>query len=420
MSSGGPRFVMGGQERAFVGQLDFLPRYELLTRFLDSLRLIPAERGIDETVPATHTVSIPDGSPQSLGQALYVHHNGETPQYRAFLEAVRTLLPEVNTLTTRAVGDNKVTISVRDELAGDLSLKRVGSGVGQLLYIIASILFSEPGRLFLIDEPTVHLHPAAERQLADFLLEHHEHEYICATHAAAFINAGRPQATWLVRRGVDGINVHGSEDVQALRRHLAAQTGITPADAVLWEKIILVEDEFDARILTALCERLGYKVGEAAIRFFPIGTGDPSNKLLATTRDIAAEGGMPVEVWLDGDKRAKQETPGVDFLPVDEVEAFLTFDPEAIVAALADFVPAPETTSNDIPAWTSENVRTRLEALREEGKDGKRRKGKKILIDLCDEFGFRYASLSHGPMIAEAVAAEHLYAYTEFFERLLA
>ncbi len=243
MSSGGPRFVMGGQERAFVGQLDFLPRYELLTRFLDSLRLIPAERGIDETVPATHTVSIPDGSPQSLGQALYVHHNGETPQYRAFLEAVRTLLPEVNTLTTRAVGDNKVTISVRDELAGDLSLKRVGSGVGQLLYIIASILFSEPGRLFLIDEPTVHLHPAAERQLADFLLEHHEHEYICATHAAAFINAGRPQATWLVRRGVDGINVHGSEDVQALRRHLAAQTGITPADAVLWEKIILVEDE---------------------------------------------------------------------------------------------------------------------------------------------------------------------------------
>ena len=46
----------------------------------------------------------------------------------------------------------------------------VGSGVGQVLPVLAVCLLANPGDVVCIEEPEAHLHPSAQAYLADFLI----------------------------------------------------------------------------------------------------------------------------------------------------------------------------------------------------------------------------------------------------------
>jgi predicted ATPase len=414
MSGGGGRTILlPSQHRIGLGH-SVLPERDSVTQFLNCTRLVPAERAITETVTVTDQRTVPDGSADSLGQALYYHLNNDTPQYDALLRAVNSMIPEIEKVLTAPRG-SQVTISVRDKYAGVLPLGQVGAGVGQLLYLVAAVLFEQPGRLFLIDEPTAHLHPAAERQLATFLQEHAEHRYVCSTHAAAFINAVSPTVTWLVKRDEGGIRVHASDRVQSLRKHLATETGMSPADAVLWDKVVLVEGDVDVNVLPILCAKLGLAVTDAAVELRPLGTGNPDRHLLDVAHEIGVDGGVQVDVFLDGDKRGRSSASGIDYLPVLDVESFLVLDARAVWTGLSVIAQrAAHGGRADIPPWTPPEVEAVLSRLVGEG-----RKGKKVLIDLCQHFGFEYVPLAHGGLIAEAVDPRHLEAHRAFFERLV-
>lgn len=53
----------------------------------------------------------------------------------------------------------------------DLDLTSVGTGVSQLLPVLVMCLHAPPGSLLLIEQPELHLNPAVQQKLADFLLE---------------------------------------------------------------------------------------------------------------------------------------------------------------------------------------------------------------------------------------------------------
>lgn len=50
------------------------------------------------------------------------------------------------------------------------NIYEVGSGVGQVLPVLALCLLAQPGELVCIEEPEAHLHPSAQAYLADFLI----------------------------------------------------------------------------------------------------------------------------------------------------------------------------------------------------------------------------------------------------------
>lgn len=52
----------------------------------------------------------------------------------------------------------------------DLDLTSVGTGVSQLLPVLVMCLHAPPGSLLLIEQPELHLNPAVQQRLADFLL----------------------------------------------------------------------------------------------------------------------------------------------------------------------------------------------------------------------------------------------------------
>jgi predicted ATPase len=53
---------------------------------------------------------------------------------------------------------------------GDINVANMGEGLSQLLPIIARVLTIEPGGSLLVEQPEIHLHPAAQADLADLFL----------------------------------------------------------------------------------------------------------------------------------------------------------------------------------------------------------------------------------------------------------
>jgi predicted ATPase len=59
---------------------------------------------------------------------------------------------------------------VMPEVARPLDMTAVGVGVSQILPVLVMGLHSEPGSVLLMEQPELHLHPAMQQKLGDFLL----------------------------------------------------------------------------------------------------------------------------------------------------------------------------------------------------------------------------------------------------------
>ena len=77
----------------------------------------------------------------------------------------------VEDVTVEARGRAGVSIEVHPtDLDRRVDLTSVGVGVSQVLPVLAVCLLAEPGDIVLLEQPELHLHPALQMRLADFLL----------------------------------------------------------------------------------------------------------------------------------------------------------------------------------------------------------------------------------------------------------
>jgi predicted ATPase len=73
-------------------------------------------------------------------------------------------------IQTRDLGRLGIQVSVRRGGIPPVDLTSVGVGVSQLLPVIVMCLLARPGSLILLEQPELHLHPALQQRLGDFLL----------------------------------------------------------------------------------------------------------------------------------------------------------------------------------------------------------------------------------------------------------
>lgn len=87
----------------------------------------------------------------------------------AFNMWISYLNMEVSKVTSKIEGPKpQLKVTGKDGIERDVF--EVGSGIGQVLPVIAICLLSKPGEIVCIEEPEAHLHPSAQAYLADFLL----------------------------------------------------------------------------------------------------------------------------------------------------------------------------------------------------------------------------------------------------------
>ena len=130
--------------------------------------------------------------------------------------------------TIRAVQEAKLgnTIKVKsEELNKEVPLDAVGVDVSRLLPVLVLCLLSEPGSMILLEQPELHLCPALQQRLADFLI--------------AAVRSGRQLI----------VETHSEYIVSCLRRRIAEDT--SGEDALLsMSKVMLAERDSQTGITT--------------------------------------------------------------------------------------------------------------------------------------------------------------------------
>jgi putative AbiEii toxin of type IV toxin-antitoxin system/OLD-like protein len=375
-----------------------LPSKELVEATLNRLTLVPAQRTIPGTVPARR-VEIPGPSGPDLGMAIFTRRNDDAPEFHELQRVMAELFPEIDAILTQAVGDMQVQITYRDRFAGrNTPLEQSGTGVAQALHLVALILFSQPRRILLIDEPHSYLHPGAERRLVRFLRDHPEHAYVCATHSPVFINTADPERCWLVTRDQRGTAIRSVFAEGYSRRHVFTELGIDPGDIALSERILFVEGPSDQAVYPQLLARLGLDVVQRNCLVLSLAGADLTRPLSAVLTELSAELHVPFTVLLDGDKQDQyRDNPNVCFLPVADLEELLLQDPAAVRQGLLDALAEEDAERAKAveDQWSPERVATYLTQNRRP-----QTKAAELLAGLARQMGTTYRKPVQTPMIA--------------------
>jgi AAA domain, putative AbiEii toxin, Type IV TA system len=376
-----------------------LPSKELAEGALRRITYVPAQRTIPGTVTARR-VEVPDPSGPNLGIAIFTRRNDDAFEFHELQRVMTDLFPEIDAILTQAIGDHsQVQITYRDRFAGrNTPLEMSGTGVAQALHLIALTLFSEPGRVLLIDEPHAYLHPGAERRLVQFLRDHPEHAYVCATHSPVFINAADPEACWLVTRDQQGTAMHSVFAEGYGRRHIFSELGIDPGDVAISERLLFVEGPSDQAVYPLLLDRLGFNVVQRNCLVLSLAGADLTRPLSAVLTELSAQLHIPFTVLLDGDKRNQyRDNPNVCFLPVDDLEELFLQDPEAVrkglLSALAE--EDAERAKAVEAQWSSADVANYLAQNRHP-----QTKASALLSGLARSMSTNYRKTVQSPMIA--------------------
>lgn len=399
-----------------------VPEIQPLKDVLSRLIYLPPQRVVQATVP-TQPIEVPSTVGGDLGQAIYKHRNAVTKEFAEFEAAVSEVLPEISMVLTDPVSQQQVTIKLRDRFAGfDVPIDQTGTGVNQLLHLMATVLFMPRGRILLIDEPQLHLHPGAEKALAAFIRRHPEHDYVMATHSPVFINALNPDRAWLLSRDQHGTHITSVFGEHLARGDVLQELGLTPGDIVLGERVLLVEGPADVQIFPRLMGRLGWDPVRLNVVTLQLQGGDTARPLRDVIAELRRVLNLPMMILLDGDKAQDiNASDVVSFLPVSDIETILLRDAQAIQEAFAEVLEHEPPESFDLSAWRANWTTARVqEFINKRIKDEPQRKGAGIMADLAWEMGkLTYRKSVHGPRIASRIKVEHLSDLRQVLQPLL-
>jgi len=314
-----------------------LPLYSQLRNTLGTTVYFQPQR-VPETVAGTSPESVPTPDAGNLGRVIYHHRGHETPTMAQIDRLMAEMFPEIDRILAGPSGPNQITVSVHDRYADqNVPLSDVGTGLTQLLHLIASVLLMPSGRTMLIEEPTAYLHPAAERLLASFIRAHPEHAYVISTHSPIFISALEPDRIVLVRRDAAGIDVSPVIGTDVTMRKVLQELGIQPGDLALSERILFVEGVADLAIYPILLAKLGLDPEAHSCGLIQLQGFGASRPVRDTMNQLSEHIHVKHLVLLDGDQRSKiGALPNLAFLPVPEVENLLLRDLAAVRDGLAE------------------------------------------------------------------------------------
>jgi AAA15 family ATPase/GTPase len=128
---------------------------------------------------------------------------------------------------------------------GKDSLHQVGTGVSQVLPVLTICLLAKPGSVTFIEQPELHLHPAAQQKLADFFLAVAQtgRQLFIETHSEYFIHRARRSIA--VRQGkprdIQILFAEQEDGGSTLRKAKIRSTGST----TYWPDGFLAESEND-------------------------------------------------------------------------------------------------------------------------------------------------------------------------------
>ena len=135
----------------------------------------------------------------------------------------------------------------------------INSGYYQQVILLSCLdRFKEP--IVTIEEPELHLHAAAQKNLLDFIRKSLPNmQVIITTHSPIFVNASETESTFLLSKNAEGT---AAAPISESNVHLIRSSmGIGPEDAFDGGHLCCVEGLSEKIVIPALARKMGYRVG---------------------------------------------------------------------------------------------------------------------------------------------------------------
>jgi hypothetical protein len=221
----------------------------------------------------------------------------------------------------------------------------MGGGVEELLMTATVIATEGPSSTLFLEEPETHLHPGAQRYLAERVRTGVKQVFI-ATHSPAFINVPSPRSVYRVALSEGRTVVTYAGDTEGLALALE-EIDARNSDVLLSDSVLFVEGPTDRDVFEAWSRTLNLSFDEKNTTILPMGGGAHAARS-ATLRSevligISQRAGIPHLFVLDRDERPHEEVESLErqlgekvhLLARREIENYL-LDPSAILTAIRE------------------------------------------------------------------------------------
>ncbi|MFE4693781.1 AAA family ATPase [Streptomyces sp. NPDC056749] len=194
-------------------------------------------------------------------------------------------------------------LGVTAELDVDEFLVQVnGSGIREALRLILDYEFEKP-QIMLVEEPEVHLHPALETALMQYLKNiSKDCQVFLTTHSTNFLDVGALRNVYMIRKDpetrIQLLNVAEAEEA------VPQELGIRLSALFMYDRLTFVEGPSDEQVLRSFADTLNVSFGQASLGF--VTTGGARNfthYATASTLSFLGKRNVKTVFVLDRDER---------------------------------------------------------------------------------------------------------------------
>ncbi len=239
---------------------------------------------------------------------LFNAKNSEDPKmrqkYLKFQEIVQgwSFIPGKPEILAKT-GEN-IDLFFVDKNSNQHKIEEVGDGIKEAI-IIAGISILQPDRILLIEEPELHLHPRALRELRELLKHEHKGQVIISTHNPVFINEiDDDTAIFKIIQKTDkskAIKITDKEGLLEFRKEFA----LFNSDFLFEDVLVFVEGVTDVSAFTNWFELL-YPV-DMSIKFVAVGGINEISAAIALSIVLQLEQHFSYYAVVDKDKKTQDQ-----------------------------------------------------------------------------------------------------------------
>jgi ABC-type phosphonate transport system ATPase subunit len=228
----------------------------------------PYRRPSQTSTPGEDYVVQPSG--QNLSRVFSTLQTSRETEFADLRKDAQRIIPEIH-ISAPPIG-NEVTIRVQEPGGVSVTLANTSEGVINALVIEGAAKTLPQNSLIMIEEPEVHLHAAAQRELFQIIKEaakQRGHQVLITTHSTIFARSDDVTDTWLVTKRDGNSSVHKlltEKDLLFLKRELGHEN----TDLFNANCIVITEGESEEIAFPIIAEDIGIDLEAKGIRIFNV------------------------------------------------------------------------------------------------------------------------------------------------------
>ncbi len=182
-----------------------------------------------------------------------------------------------------------------------------GSGIREALRLMLDVQFEGP-HVLLLEEPEVHLHPALEYNLLQYLKKQSsERQVFLTTHSTNFLDTAEDSNVYLVQKKQQSSEVQRLT-IDDLEEELPRELGIRLSSVFMFDRLVFVEGPSDELVLRELAFRLGVNLAQHNVGFVQMGGARGFAQYVnAAVIDMLTKRNVRLHFIIDRDERAQEE-----------------------------------------------------------------------------------------------------------------